>query len=247
MSAKILAAVLLPLLGTGLGAGAVFFLTGTLSPRLQRGLSGFAAGVMTAASVWSLLLPAIDRSAHLGGLAFFPAAAGVWLGIFFLLLLQRYLPLPDNALPRDTGLLLFSVTLHNLPEGMAVGAALAGWLWGQEGSFAAAAALSLGIALQNLPEGAILSMPLKAAGMPRRRAFWYGALSGAVEPVGALATLALSAWLVPALPWFLAFAAGAMLYVVVTELVPRISGDAAGILWFTLGFTLMMGMDVALG
>lgn len=239
------AAVLLPFIGTALGSGAVFFLRGEMDRRVQRALSGFAAGVMTAASVWSLILPAIERSAALGAFSFFPALSGVWAGVLFLLLL-------DRAAPRfKTGgsMLAFAVTLHNLPEGMAVGAVIAGWLYG-EGSFAAVFAFSLGIALQNLPEGAIISMPLRSGGETRLRAFWQGVRSGVVEPAGSLVTVLLSGVLVPVLPYVLCFAAGAMLYVVAEELIPEMKEGEPGVLGtvcFTLGFTLMMTMDVALG
>ncbi|MBQ4321043.1 MAG: ZIP family metal transporter [Oscillospiraceae bacterium] len=245
MTFRVPAAVLLPFIGTALGSGAVFFLRGEMDRRVQRALSGFAAGVMTAASVWSLILPAIERSAALGAFSFFPALSGVWAGVLFLLLL-------DRAAPRfKTGgsMLAFAVTLHNLPEGMAVGAVIAGWLYG-EGSFAAVFAFSLGIALQNLPEGAIISMPLRSCGETRLRAFGKGVRSGIVEPMGAVVTVLLSGALVPVLPYVLCFAAGAMLYVVAEELIPEMKEGEPGVLGtvcFTLGFTLMMTMDVALG
>jgi ZIP family zinc transporter len=227
---------------------------------LQRLLTGFAAGVMVAASIWSLIIPAIDQSAHLGKLAFGPAFVGVWGGFPFLLLLDRLIPhlhmnsdCPEGA-PCNLGkstMLVLAVALHNLPEGMAVGVVIAGWLAGNESiSFAAALALSLGIALQNLPEGAIISMPLKSGGMKRGRAFGYGVLSGAVEPIGAVATLLLAELVVPALPYLLSFSAGAMLYVVVEELIPEMSeGEHSniGTIFFAVGFTLMMMLDVALG
>ncbi len=253
MKRSVLAAVLLPFLGTALGAGGVCFLRGAPRPDLGRALSGFAAGVMTAASVWSLLLPAIEQSAHLGALAFFPAFAGVWGGFLFLLALSGILPrLARRSGGRgSTAMMVLAVTLHNLPEGMAVGVAAAGYLSGRGGITAGAMLiLALGIALQNLPEGAIVSMPLQAEGMKRPAAFGAGVLSGVVEPVGAAAAIWLAGVVVPALPWLLGFAAGAMLYVAAAELLPDMArdGDRRGpLLLFAAGFTVMMAMDVALG
>ena len=260
MFSQIASVVLLPFLGTTLGAGLVFFLKDGMNRNLQRTLSGFAAGVMVAASVWSLIIPAIDQSEHLGKLAFLPAFVGVWVGFLFLMLLDRIIPhqhvgsdCPEGSpcgLGKST-MMVLAVALHNLPEGMAVGVVAAGWLTGNTSiSAAAALALSLGIALQNLPEGAIISLPLQSGGMKRGRAFGYGVASGIVEPIGALVTIALSGWMVPVLPYLLAFAAGAMLYVVVEELIPEMSeGEHShiGVLSFALGFTLMMVLDVALG
>ena len=253
-------AVFLPLLGTSLGAAMVFFLKGKMNVNIQRSLTGFAAGVMVAASVWSLLIPAVDQAAHMGKLAFLPAFIGVWLGFLFLLLLDKVIPHLhlNSACPEGTHcglgkstMMVMAVALHNLPEGMAIGAVAAGWLTGNETiSFAGALALSLGIALQNLPEGAIISMPLKSNGMGRRRAFGYGVLSGVIEPIGAVVTILLADLLVPVLPYMLAFAAGAMLYVVVEELIPEMSeGDHShiGPIFFAVGFSLMMVLDVALG
>ena len=252
--------IMIPFVGTVLGSAGVFFLKGHMNRTLQRSLTGFAAGVMVAASIWSLIIPAIDQSAHLGKLAFFPAFAGVWLGFLFLLGLDHLIPHlhlnSDCPEGRNCGLgkstmLVLAVALHNLPEGMAVGVVIAGWLTGQENiSFASALALSLGIALQNLPEGAIISMPLKSNGMKRSKAFGYGVLSGAVEPLGAIITILLANWVVPVLPYLLAFSAGAMLYVVVEELIPEMSeGEHShlGVVFFAVGFTLMMVLDVALG
>ena len=260
MKLQAVSAVLLPFLGTVLGSAGVFFLKGKMNRTLQRSLTGFAAGVMVAASVWSLIIPALDQSAHMGKLAFLPAFVGVWLGFLFLLLLDQLIPhlhlnsdCPEGC---DCGLgkstmMVLAVSLHNLPEGMAVGVVIAGWLSGESSiSFASALALSLGIALQNLPEGAIISMPLRSNGMSRRRAFAYGALSGAVEPIGAVLTILLANLAVPVLPYLLAFSAGAMLYVVVEELIPEMSeGEHSniGTIFFALGFTLMMVLDVALG
>ncbi len=252
--------VCIPFVGTAAGAGCVLFLKNDLKDWVQRLLSGFAAGVMVAASVWSLLIPAMDQCEGLGRWAFAPAAAGFWLGILFLLALDTLIPHlhvssnepegPHSRLRRST-MLVLAVTLHNIPEGMAVGVVFAGWLSGSSQMTAAAAmALALGIAIQNFPEGAIISMPLKAEGMSRRKAFGYGALSGIVEPVGALLTILAASWVLPALPVLLAFAAGAMMYVVVEELIPEMSAGEhsnIGTLAFAAGFTIMMALDVALG
>ena len=260
MELQIISAVMLPFLGTCIGSAMVFFMRGAMNLRLQRMLTGFAAGVMVAASVWSLIIPAMDQSAHLGKLAFFPAFVGVWAGFGFLLLLDKLIPhmhmhdeCPEGIrcnLGKST-MMVLAVALHNLPEGMAVGVVAAGWLTGNESiSFASALALSLGIALQNLPEGAIISMPLKSNGMGRGRAFGYGVASGVIEPIGAGLTLLMAPVLVPVLPYLLAFAAGAMLYVVVEELIPEMSEGVhsnIGTVFFALGFTLMMVLDVALG
>ena len=260
MFAKASVAVLLPLVGTVLGSAGVFFMKGQMNRRLERILMGFAAGVMVAASIWSLIIPAMEQSEHLGKLAFFPALAGVWGGFGFLLALDHLIPhlhlnsdSPEGT-PCGLGksaMMVLAVALHNLPEGMAVGVVVAGWLSGQESlSYASLLALSLGIAIQNVPEGAIISMPLKSGGMSRRRAFGYGAASGVVEPLGALITIVLANLVVPVLPYLLAFAAGAMLYVVVEELIPEMSqGEHSniGTIFFALGFTLMMTLDVALG
>ena len=252
--------ILIPFLGTSLGAGCVFFLKKALSDSIQRALTGFAAGVMVAASVWSLLIPAMDQSASMGRLAFFPAAVGFWLGILFLLLLDHIIPHlhqnsaqaegPKSQLQRTT-MMVLAVTLHNIPEGMAVGVVYAGYLSGSAQITAASAlALSLGIAIQNFPEGAIISMPLRAEGMKKDRAFWGGVLSGVVEPIGAVLTILAAGIIVPALPYLLSFAAGAMLYVVVEELIPEMSqGEHSniGTVFFAVGFSVMMVLDVALG
>ena len=254
--------LLLPFLGTSLGAGCVFLMRGQLRCGVRRALTGFAAGVMVAASVWSLLIPALEEAeaAGMGAWAFLPAAGGFWVGVLFLLGLDRLIPHlhpdadrpegPPARLPRIT-MLLLAVTLHNIPEGMAVGVVYAGYLTGEAHITAAGAlALSLGIAIQNFPEGAIVSMPLRAEGAGRGRAFLDGVLSGAVEPAAALFTLLAAGLVTPALPWLLAFAAGAMLYVVVEELIPEMSAGPhsdIGPLAFALGFTLMMVLDVALG
>ena len=260
MELKILFVLLLPFLGTTLGAALVFLMKGQMHRSLQRMLSGFAAGVMVAASIWSLILPAMEQSEPMGKLSFLPAFVGLWAGFGFLLLLDYVIPhlhigghAPEGApsrLGRST-MMVLAVALHNFPEGMAVGVVAAGWLMGHETMTATGAiALSLGIALQNLPEGAIISMPLKSNGMHRGKAFAYGVASGIVEPLGALLTIALAQFFVPILPYFLSFAAGAMLYVVVEDLIPQTSeGEHSnlGTIFFAIGFSLMMVLDVALG
>lgn len=252
--------ILIPFLGTSLGAACVFFMKNSLSDRVQRILTGFAAGVMVAASVWSLLIPAIEQSAGLGKLSFLPAVVGFWGGIMFLLLLDHVIPHlhtrsdqpegPKSQLQRTT-MMVLAVTLHNIPEGMAVGVVYAGFLSGSAQITAAGAlALSLGIAIQNFPEGAIISMPLQAEGMKKSRAFWGGVLSGVVEPIGAVLTILAAQLIVPALPYLLSFAAGAMLYVVVEELIPEMSQGThsnIGTVYFAVGFSVMMMLDVALG
>ena len=252
--------ILIPFLGTTLGAACVFFLRKALGDRLQRALTGFAAGVMVAASVWSLLIPAIDQSAALGRLSFLPAAVGFWIGVAFLLLLDRLVPhihLDGEqeglraSLPRSM-MVALAVALHNLPEGMAVGVVYAGSMQPEQVgsvSFASAFALAVGIALQNVPEGAIVAMPLRQAGMSRKKAFTLGMLSGAVEPLGALLTIGLAAVFAPMMPVMLSFAAGAMLYVVVEELVPEMAQGThtnVGTVLFAVGFSLMMAMDYIL-
>ena len=257
---EVIRGIMIPFIGTALGSAGVFFIRGDMDPTLQRALQGFAAGVMVAASVWSLIVPAIEQAADMGRWSFVPAFVGFWAGILFLLLLDRTIPHlhlnsdqaegPRKALPK-TLMLVLAVTMHNLPEGMAVGVVYAGFLSGQAGITAVGAlTLALGIAIQNFPEGAIISMPLKAEGVSRSRAFVYGVLSGAVEPVGALLTIVAAGLVVPALPYLLSFAAGAMIYVVVEELIPEMSqGDHSnvGTILFALGFTVMMALDVALG
>ena len=256
---EILTGILIPFAGTSLGAAMVFFLKKQISGSLQKILTGFAAGVMVAASFWSLLEPALESSAGLGKLSFLPAAVGFMVGIGFLLLLDVVTPHmhmdrqdegPKTGLAGTTKLIL-AVTLHNIPEGMAVGVVYAGWLAGGAGiSRAGALALALGIAIQNFPEGAIVSMPLMAEGMPRAKTFWYGVLSGAVEPVAAVLTILAAGAVIPVMPYLLAFAAGAMMYVVVEELIPEMSEGVhsnAGTVAFYLGFVLMMILDVALG
>ena len=252
--------IMIPFIGTALGAALVFFMKREIPGLLQRALTGFAAGVMVAASVWSLLIPAIEQSSGLGAWAFLPAAGGFWLGILFLLLLDKTVPHLHLNAERAEGrrarlsrnaMLLLAVTIHNIPEGMAVGVVYAGWLTGRGGITALGAmSLALGIAIQNMPEGAIISMPLHAEGMPRWKAFLGGVLSGAVEPLGAALMLLMANQLTPVMPWCLSFAAGAMLYVVVEELIPEMSEGThsnIGVLCFSVGFTLMMALDVALG
>ena len=259
MNMKIAIGILIPFIGTALGAAMVFLMKNTISRSLQRLLTGFAAGVMVAASFWSLLEPSLEGSAAMGKLSFIPAAVGFLIGIGFLLLLDQVTPHmhmdngeegPRSNLKRTTKLIL-AVTLHNIPEGMAVGVVYADIISGQGlVSVAGALALALGIAIQNFPEGAIVSMPLLAEGMPKKKTFWFGVLSGAVEPVAALVTILASSIIVSLLPYLLAFAAGAMFYVVVEELIPEMSeGEHSnlGTIAFSLGFVVMMILDVTLG
>jgi len=252
----ILTGILIPFIGTTAGSACVFFLRGELKPGVQKAFLGFASGVMVAASVWSLLIPAMEMSDGLGRLAFLPAVTGFLLGMAFLLFLDMVVPHlhmePEGAKSnwKKSTMLVLAVTLHNIPEGMAVGVAFAGMLAKSESiTLAGAMALSLGIAIQNFPEGAVISLPLKeAAG--QKKAFVYGMLSGIVEPIGAGLMLLLAEKLEPFMPYFLSFAAGAMLYVVVEELVPEASeGEHSniGTIGFAIGFALMMVLDVALG
>jgi len=252
--------ILIPFLGTTLGSACVLFMKKSFNPMLQRALTGFAAGVMVAASIWSLLIPAMERSQSMGAWAFIPAAAGFWIGILFLLVLDRTVPHlhmnsskaegPESSLQKTT-MLVLAVTLHNLPEGMAVGVVYAGWLSGDASiTVMGALALSIGIAIQNFPEGAIISMPLRAEGISKRKSFLYGTFSGAVEPIGAALTILAAGFVVPFLPYLLSFAAGAMVYVVVEELIPEMSEGKhsnLGTVLFAAGFTVMMALDVALG
>lgn len=247
--------IMIPFLGTTLGAACVFFMKKSLDDLAQRSLAGFAAGVMVAASIWSLLIPAIEQSEDMGKLSFLPAFIGFWSGVLFLLLLDRLIPHlhvgseqaegPKSKLGRTT-MMVLAVTLHNIPEGMAVGVVYAGFLSGNTQITAASAlALSLGIAIQNFPEGAIISMPLRAEGERKGRAFL-----GVVEPIGAVLTLLAAQLVIPALPYLLSFAAGAMLYVVVEELIPEMSQGRhsnLGTVFFAVGFSVMMLLDVALG
>ncbi|MGI6070940.1 MAG: ZIP family metal transporter [Blautia sp.] len=252
--------ILIPFAGTTLGAACVFFVRRELKASVQKALLGFASGVMVAASVWSLLIPSMDMSAGMGKFAFIPAAAGLLLGFAFLLLMDKTVPHLHIGCDEaegiqcklnKTSMLVLAVTLHNIPEGMAVGVVFAGMLSSStEITMAGAFALSLGIAIQNFPEGAIISLPLKSEGQSRTKAFIYGTLSGIVEPVAAGITILLAAYIEPVLPYLLAFAAGAMLYVVVEELIPEASeGEHSNIatIGFALGFAVMMILDVALG
>ena len=260
MNADTIIGVIVPFIGTAAGSACVFFMKKELSRMVQRALTGFAAGVMVAASIWSLLIPAMEQSEPMGKLAFIPAVIGFWGGVLFLLLLDHIIPhLHMNATkaegPRSrlakTTMMVLAVTLHNIPEGMAVGVVYAGFLSGSaEITAGGALALSLGIAIQNFPEGAIISMPLHAQGRSKGKSFLDGVLSGAVEPVGAVLTIMLAGFLVPAMPYLLSFAAGAMMYVVVEELIPEMSeGEHSniGVIMFAVGFTLMMALDVGLG
>ena len=256
---EVFVGLLIPFLGTTAGAACVFFMKKTLGDLVQRSLAGFAAGVMVAASIWSLLIPAIDQSAHLGKLSFLPAFAGFWCGILFLLALDHLIPHlhvgseqaegPKSNLSR-TVMMVLAVTLHNIPEGMAVGVMYAGFLSDNPQITAASAlALSLGIAIQNFPEGAIISLPLRAEGESKGRAFLGGVFSGVVEPIGAVLTILAAQLVIPALPYLLSFAAGAMLYVVVEELIPEMSQGRhsnLGMVFFAVGFSVMMLLDVAL-
>ncbi len=252
--------LLIPFLGTTAGAACVFFMKKSLGSLVQRALAGFAAGVMVAASIWSLIIPAIEQSESLGKLSFLPAFVGFWFGVLFLLILDHVIPHlhvgsnqsegPRSNLSR-TAMMVLAVTLHNIPEGMAVGVMYAGLLSNSAQITATSAlALSLGIAIQNFPEGAIISMPLRAEGNKNSRAFLGGVLSGIVEPIAAFLTILVAHLIIPALPYLLSFAAGAMLYVVVEELIPEMSqGEHSnlGTVLFAVGFSLMMVLDVALG
>lgn len=256
---EVLTGLMIPFAGTALGAACVYILKDQLGRNVRKALQGFAAGVMTAASVWSLILPAIEQSDTLGRFAFAPAALGIMLGIGFLLFLDVSVPhmhLDESEEGRKSSLsrtakMMLAVTIHNIPEGMAVGVVYAGLLSGTSLiSVAAALALSLGIAIQNFPEGAIISMPLRMNGETKNRAFLLGTLSGAVEPLAGLATIALLKYAVPAMPYLLSFAAGAMLYVVVEELIPEMSEGGhsnTGTIFFAIGFVVMMALDCALG
>ena len=256
----IIIGLLIPFVGTCAGSACVFFLQKELREGIQRALSGFAAGVMVAASIWSLIVPAIEQSAPKGRWAFMPAFIGFWCGILFLLLLDHVIPHlhrkgdqregPDSQLSR-TMMMVLAVTLHNIPEGMAVGVVYAGLRSGSGAVTAGGAlALAVGIAIQNFPEGAIVSMPLYAEGDSKKKAFWLGTLTGAVEPVFGALTVIIAAFVVPAMPYLLTFAAGTMLYVVVEVLIPEMAQGKhsnIGVIAFAVGFSLMMALDVALG
>ena len=255
----VLQCMLIPFLGTVLGSGCVFLLRGKLNDNVEKALCGFAAGIMVAASIWSLLLPAMDQVTDRGKWSFLPAVIGFWLGTLFLLALDHVVPHlhqhakehegPDSRLARST-MMVLAVTLHNIPEGMAVGVVCAGALSGSmQITVGSAFALALGIAIQNFPEGAIISMPLRAGGANKIKAFGAGVLSGAVEPLGCLVIILAANKLVPLMPYFLSLAAGAMMYVVVEELIPEMNTGKhsnVGVLTFAVGFTLMLALDVAL-
>ena len=256
---QLLAGLLIPFAGTTLGSAMVFFMRG-MHKKIEKLLLGFASGVMIAASVWSLLIPAIDMAGEQGQIAWIPAAGGFLGGMAFLLVLDSLIPhlhlestepVGVESSLKKTTMLVLAVTLHNIPEGMSVGVTFAGALIGDAGiTMAGAFALAVGIAIQNFPEGAIISMPLRSEGVSKGRAFVYGALSGIVEPIGAFVTILLAEQIVSALPVFLAFAAGAMIYVVVEELIPEAqAGDHSnvGTVGVAIGFVVMMILDVALG
>lgn len=260
MSVEVLQGILLPFVGTTLGSACVLFMKRNLSLSVQRALTGFAAGVMVAASIWSLLIPAIEQSDFMGSWSFIPAIIGFWSGILFLLVLDKTIPHlhlgsdePEGVRTKlkKTTMLVLAVTLHNIPEGMAVGILFAGRLSGVSSiTLASAFALSIGMAIQNFPEGAIISMPLHSEGMKKGKAFIFGTLSGIVEPIAAIITILAAQFFIPILPYLLSFAAGAMIYVVVEELIPEMSAGKhsnLGTIFFALGFTAMLILDVALG
>ncbi len=260
MNTNVLMGLLIPFAGTALGSACVLFMKNELGEKVQKALTGFASGVMVAASIWSLIVPAMEQSEGMGKLSFVPACIGFWIGILFLLLLDSVIPHlhlnadkaeGPRAKLKKTTMMVLAVTLHNIPEGMAVGVVYAGFISGNTTITAGGAlALALGIAIQNFPEGAIISMPLKAEGKSKGKAFLDGVLSGAVEPIGALLTILAAGFFIPAMPYLLSFAAGAMMYVVVEELIPEMSSGEhsnIGVVMFAVGFSLMMALDVALG
>lgn len=244
--------LLIPFIGTSLGSSLVFFMKKNISDKFNKLIVGFAAGVMIAASVWSLILPSVEMAENQGKISWLPAAIGILLGVIFLIFINK---MAEKVETRKDGkklnMLIFSVVLHNIPEGMAVGVCFAGFLAGDSGiALLEAIVLAIGIAIQNIPEGAIISMPLQMEGVPKAKAFWYGVLSGIVEPIAALITVLLINIVVPILPYLLTFAAGAMLYVVIEELVPEIhEGDKSvlGAIGVTIGFIVMMVLDIVLG
>lgn len=260
MNTNVMIGLLIPFLGTTLGSAMVFLMRSQMNVKVEKMLLGFASGVMIAAAVWSLLIPSIDMAAEQGTLSWIPPAVGFLLGIGFLLLLDTLIPhlhlgseTPEGvkANLKKTTMLVLAVTLHNIPEGMAVGITFAGAMLGNEQiTLAGAFALAIGIAIQNFPEGAIISMPLRSERVSKGKAFFYGMMSGMVEPVGALLTILLASFVTPVLPYLLSFAAGTMIYVVVEELIPEAqSGEHSnvGTIGVALGFVLMMVLDVALG
>lgn len=257
---NILISLFIPFLGTTLGAATVFLMKNKIHDKVEKLLLGFASGVMIAASVWSLLVPSLDMAGEQGKIAWIPATVGFLLGMIFLLILDTIIPhihlkseQPEGIQSKlkKTTMMVFAVVLHNIPEGMAVGVTLAGAMLGETGiTMAGAIALTIGIAIQNFPEGAIISMPLKAEGVSKPKAFLYGALSGIVEPIAAIITILLISVVIPILPYLLSFAAGAMIYVVVEELIPGLQEGKhsnIGTIGFALGFVIMMILDVALG
>ena len=261
MNKNVAIGILIPILGTSLGAACVFFMKNELNELLNKILLGFAAGIMVAASVWSLLIPSINMSAYMGKFAFVPAAVGFMVGVVFILAIDKLVPhlhqnadKPEgiqNSRIQKVTMLVLAVVIHNIPEGMAVGVVFAGVITNSGMvTLAGALALSIGIAIQNFPEGAIISMPLRAEGVSKSKSFIYGVLSGIVEPIAAILTIVFSSVLVPIMPSLLAFAAGAMIYVVVEELIPEASvGEHSNLatIGFAVGFVLMMILDVALG
>lgn len=259
MNLELVQGLLIPFLGTSLGAACVFFMRKEMNESINKCLVGFAAGVMMAASIWSLLIPAMEHSAAMGSLSFLPAVIGLWLGILFLLAIDHLVPHLHAKSGKEEGLhssfskkamVVMAIIIHNIPEGIATGVVFASWLAGMpEVTFASAIALAIGIAIQNFPEGAIVSMPLKAAGASTLSAFGLGVFSGAVEPIASLLTIVFASTIIPFLPYLLAFAAGAMIYVVIEELIPDMAtgkhSDAATVM-FAVGFSVMMILDVAL-
>ncbi len=260
MNTDVVIGILSPFIGTALGASSVFFMKKQLSEKVQKALTGFAGGVMVSALIWSLIIPAMEQTESLGRFRFLPACIGFWIGILFLLFLDTVIPHlhrhaekaegPRSGIKRAT-MMMLAVTLHNIPEGMTVGVVYAGFVSGNAAITAGGAlALALGIAIQNFPEGAIISMPLCAEGESRIKAFFGGVLSGVVEPIGAILTIVAAGLFLPAMPYLLSFAAGAMMYVIVEELIPEMSSGEhsnIGVIMFAVGFTVMMALDVALG
>jgi ZIP family zinc transporter len=243
---------MIPFIGTGLGSSFVFFLKKKMNEELQKITVGFAAGVMIAASIWSLIIPSVEMAEKEGMISFIPATVGFIFGVLFLIIINKLAEkIEKKKNKKKLNMLMFSVTLHNIPEGMAVGVCFAGLLSGNAGIILAEAfALSIGIAIQNVPEGAIISMPLKLEGKSKGKSFLYGILSGIVEPLAALFTILLLNIVVPILPYLLSFAAGAMIYVVSEELIPEMhigKKTSNGVLGLTLGFVVMMVLDIALG
>lgn len=260
MKIEIILSIILPFIGTTLGSFMVFFMKNKINEKFQKILIGFAAGVMVAASIWSLIMPSIDASSNLGDLSFLPAAIGFLLGMTFLLLLDTFIPhIHINSNEKEgvstnlkkSTMLVFAVALHNIPEGMAVGVVLAGAYYGDSIiTLSGALSLAIGIAIQNFPEGAIISMPLKEDGLSRKKSFALGVFSGVLEPIAALITIFLVSYITPVLPYVLSFAAGAMIYVVIEELIPESqAGKHTNIatISFAIGFVLMMVLDIALG